>query len=117
MMHCRCSYLGWSSWSSTVRCQTGWDICDIGFLGTCRLVCLSRDGVWSPGASCLASYWVLLVMISSMGHRREARLWRSIGKVGTFRLSGHVLHLCRAADGVLPITLYSWGWVLGAWLG
>lgn len=56
-------------------------------------------------------------MISTLTHRGEARLWRPIGKVGTFGLGRHVLHLCRAANGLLAIMVPHWGLMLGARLG
>lgn len=56
-------------------------------------------------------------MISNLTHWGEARLWRSIGKVRTSGLGRHVLHLCRAANGLLTIVVPCWYLMLGARLG
>lgn len=60
---------------------------------------------------------MVLFRISTLRHRREARLWWSVGKVGTFGLGGHVLHLCRAANGLLGKMVPTWNLMLGAGLG
>ncbi len=113
------SYLWWDSWSRGVGSQAWWHICDVGLLGAWRLVCLSGGQLRSPGAQAahLWHSWMVLFLICTMRHWREAGLRWSIGKVGTFGLSGHVLHLCRAANGLLPIMGPTWYLMLGARLG
>lgn len=60
---------------------------------------------------------MVLFLICTMRHRGEARLWWSIGEVGTFGLGRHVLHLCRTANGLLAKMVPTWGLMLGARLG
>lgn len=60
---------------------------------------------------------MVLFLVCTLSHRGEARLWWSIGKVGTFGLGRHVLHLCRAANGLLAIMVAPWGLMLWARLG
>lgn len=60
---------------------------------------------------------MVLVLIRTLGHLGEARLWWSIGKVRAFGLGRHVLHLCRAANGLLAEMLPYRGLMLGAGLG
>ena len=110
-------YLWWNSWSRGVGSQTWWYICDVGLLGAWRLVCLGGGHLRSPGAAHLGCSWMVLVLIPTLNHRGEARLWWSIGKVGAFGLGGHVLHLRRAANGLLAKVVPGWGLMLGARLG
>lgn len=60
---------------------------------------------------------MVLFLIPTLRHRGEARLRWSIGKVGTFGLGRHVLHLCRAANGLLAKMMSTWGLMLGTRLG
>ena len=80
---------------------------------------MSRGRVRSPGAypTYLRYSWMVVFLICTLSHRGEARLWRSIGKVRTFGLGRHVLHLCRAANGLLAKMVPYWGLMLGARLG
>lgn len=57
---------------------------------------------------------MLLFLIWPRCHWREARLWRAISKVRTFGLSGHVLHLRGAANGLLAKIVPTRGWMLGS---
>lgn len=111
--------LGWNVGSSSVGGQAGWNISDVGLLGPCRLVRLGRCHFGSPehGAAHLRNSGVVLILIFAMRHRGETRLRGSIGKVGTLGLSRHVLHLRRAANGLLAIVVASWDLVLGPRLG
>lgn len=60
---------------------------------------------------------MVLVLVSNLCHWGEARLRWSISKVGTFGLSRHVLHLCRAPNRLLAEVVPNWGLMLGARLG
>lgn len=83
------------------------------------MVCLGRGHLRPSGAytTCMEYSWMVVFLICTLGHRGEARLWRSIGKVRTFGLGRHVLHLCRAANGLLAIMVPNGGLVLRARLG
>lgn len=73
----------------------------------------------SPGAhaSPLKNTWLMMFLISSVRHWRKARLRWSISKVRTSWLGRHVLHLGRAADGLLAISVPTWDLMLGPRLG
>lgn len=60
---------------------------------------------------------MVLFLVSDRSHLGKARLWWSIGKVGTFGLGRHVLHLCRAANGLLAKVVANWDLMLRAGLG
>lgn len=112
-------YLWWNSWSSSVGSQAWWYICDVGLSGAWRLVCLGRGWLRSSGAyaTYLRYSWMVLFLICTLSHLGEARLWWSIGKVGTFGLGRHILHLCRAANGLLAEMVPNGRLMLGARLG
>ena len=78
---------------------------------------LGWDWLRSPGGSYLRSTWMMLFLICTLWPRGKARLWWSIGKVRTFWLGRHVLHLGRAADGLLGKLVPTWNLMLGARLG
>lgn len=94
-------------------------ICDVGLLGAWWLVWLSRGRFPFPGAQAtlLGYSRVLRFLICTGSHWGEARLRWSIGKIRTFGLGWHVLHLRRAADWLLAKVLAPWGLMLGARLG
>lgn len=81
------------------------------------MVCLGGGRLRSPGATYLWSSWMVLLLVCTLSHLGEARLWWSVGKVGTFWLGRHVLHLRRAANGLLAKVVPHWGLMLGARLG
>lgn len=60
---------------------------------------------------------MVLFLISTLSHLGEARLWWSIGKVRTFGLGRHVLHLRRAANGLLAKMVANRCLMLGPRLG
>lgn len=103
-------------WSRGIRSQTGGNVCDVGLSGALRLVWLSWDWIRSPGASS-PDLWSPRVLLYLMSRGGEARLWRSVSKVGTFGLGRHVLHLCWAANRLLAVVVASGGLVLRARLG
>lgn len=116
----KCSYFWWNGGSRIVGGQAWWYICDVGLLGTWRLVLLGWECFRPPGihaSPSLKKPWLVMILMSSVRHRRKARLWWSVRKVGTSWLGRHVLHLGWAADGLLAISVPTWDLVLGARLG
>lgn len=80
---------------------------------------MGRCRFGSPGTrpTNLSYARMVLFLICTLAHGGESRLRWSVGKIRTSGLGRHVLHLCRAANGLLAIMVPDRGLMLGARLG